>query len=359
MSRTAGTSAQLLALARANLRYWPTVAPIVRDELARWERRAESISDATARELAVAKLNRERFNPRLAATFATLAPREHRRCVTEAIVALQVAYDYVDAVTEGPGPEPGRAAESEALQRAFIDAVGLDRQPSCEDTYLSDLTAAVNQRLARLPGARAVERVLRQAAERCVHAQALGHAAPLAGDCELEAWARQQAHGTGLLWPEWLAGAQASVLCLHALIAAAADAYATQKQARQLDTLYLSIGALTMLDSLVDREEDLAAGEHGYLRHYANVEQMGRCLQALATQSARRARELPNAGHHLVTLAGVIALYASAPTAGEPSARSVFLRVRAGEPRGLIAPTLALMRAWRAGDRALGALGTI
>jgi tetraprenyl-beta-curcumene synthase len=326
----------LAALACANLRYWPTVAPIVRQELVRWERRAAMIPDPALRAPALDKLRRERFNPRLAATLATLAPRRHRRGVTEAIVALQVAYDYLDVVGE---------------QDALNDLA--------DGGYLAELANAVTQRLDELPGASVVEPIARRAAERCARAQALGHAAVHAGDAELRAWAAGQAAGTGLLWQEWLAGAQASVLSVHALLTAAADEGTTGERARRIDALYLSLGALTMLDSLIDREQDLAIGERGYLRHYANAEQMGRSLQRLATQAAYRARELPHAGHHLVTLAGVIAFYASAPAAGEPPARTVFARVRAGEPRGLIAPTLALMRAWRAADRIVAGVRAI
>jgi hypothetical protein len=53
----------------------------------------------------------------------------------------------------------------------------------------------------------------------------------------------------------------------HALLAAAADARTTAAEATRIDAAYFpSIGALTvLLDDLIDREEDLAGGEHNYL----------------------------------------------------------------------------------------------
>lgn len=335
------------ALLRANALYWPSVAPVVREQLAFWEGRALEIPDPLPRSLALGKLRAERFNPQLAATLATLAPRPHRRSVAEAIVALQVAYDYLDALTEQPHIPP---SESERLHLDLIDAVTLDRQPSGEDAYLGELARAVNDRLALLPGVDALVEVAPRAALRCAQAQTRAHAAARHGDEPLEQWARERAGDGALAWPEWLAGAQASVLCLHALIAAAADERATHEQARQLDELYQSIGALTMLDSLIDREQDRGAGELGYIRHYEDGEQMGMRLAAVARRAAAQARTLPHAGHHLMTLTGVVAYYGSAPQARDPSARVVFEHVNA-ELRPLITATLAVMRAWRLAKR--------
>ncbi|HKH79631.1 MAG TPA: DUF2600 family protein, partial [Solirubrobacteraceae bacterium] len=90
------------ALLLASARYWSTVAPVVRSQLARWERRAQAIEDPVLRRLALSKLSEERFNVELATALATPAPRARRGQVVEAIVALQVAYDYLDALTESP-----------------------------------------------------------------------------------------------------------------------------------------------------------------------------------------------------------------------------------------------------------------
>ena len=102
------------------------------------------------------------------------------------------------------------------------------------------------------------------AARRCVQAQTRLHAAATLGDGQLERWAREHAEGSGLQWREYAAGGASSVLAVHALIAAAADPATTKSDAERIDRAYLAIGAvITILDSLVDRAADAAAGQRG------------------------------------------------------------------------------------------------
>jgi hypothetical protein len=111
----------IFALVAANARYWTSVAPVVRAQLARWERRARAIPDPALRATALEKLREERFNAEVAATLATLAPRAQRARTAEAIVALQVAYDYLDGLTEQPAADPLRSGRQ--LSVAFTDAL--------------------------------------------------------------------------------------------------------------------------------------------------------------------------------------------------------------------------------------------
>jgi tetraprenyl-beta-curcumene synthase len=368
-----------LALLLANARYWSTVAPLVHAQLARWERRAREIPDPALQATARRKLHEERFNVEVAATLASTAPRAHRRTAVEAIVALQVAYDYLDLLTEQPLADP--LADGRRLFAAFTDALTPEAPPSGayypqpppgdgagearrserprvgDGGYLGELVGTVRLALARLPAAGAVAETAQRSAGRCAEAQVLIHAAARArpgsggqGIAELERWARREAAGTALQWPELLAGAGASVLAVHALIAAAAERRTTPREAEALAAVYLSVGALTMLDSLVDHREDIETGELGFLRCYESPEQMGRRLASVAADAAQRARGLRNGSHHVVTLVGVVAYYASAPAARGPHALPVTERLR-GELRPLIAPTLALLRGWRLAKR--------
>jgi tetraprenyl-beta-curcumene synthase len=398
------------ALLLANARYWSGVAPRARSQLARWERRARAIPDPLLAGAARAKLGEERFNAELAATLATLAPRAQRARALAAIVALQVAYDYLDTLTEQPTAARLLADpldDGRRLHRALLDAVSpgaetrggyYDSLAHTEDGgYLRELVDTVRGALDGLPSAGEIRDVARGVAERCAEAQVLAHAAALGGDAELQRWARSRAAGqqlggeratlaenplgeqrtalaanqpgeTGtalagnlsggertllageqravLEWPEFLAGAQASVLSLHALIAAAADERTSTDDAERIDALYLSIAVLTMLDSLIDSEQDAASGEPGYARHYDSPEQLAMRLGQLARDAARQTRDVPHAGHHAMTLVGVVAFYASAPAASDPLARPAITRLR-GELRPLMAPTLLVMRSWR------------
>jgi len=363
LSTLAGASG---ALVLANLRYWSTVAPIVRTQLARWEQAARSIPDPALRALASGKLRDERFNAQVAATLGTLAPRSHRVRVIEAIVALQVLYDYIDVLSEQPAVEP--PIDARLLLTALRNAVTLDidgggdaetnhahayqadRPGPADGGYLQALVDTVRTTLARLPNAATVAPVAGASAERCAEAQILNHDASRSGIVQLRRSATAQASGTGLGWQEYLAGATASVLAIHALIAAAADARTTHRDAAELDAVYLSIGALTMLDSLIDQEEDIAAGQLGYVQYYADPDVFAQRLATVARDTVARARGLPGGTHHIVILTGVVAYYASAPGANSAFARPLTAPIRR-ELAPLITPTLALMRGWRAGKR--------
>jgi tetraprenyl-beta-curcumene synthase len=337
-----------VALVLANLRYWSTVAPHVRVQLARWEQAARAIGDPELRGLALGKLRDEHFNVEVAATLATLAPRSKRASVVEAIVALQVMYDYLDVLSEQPPPE--NLPASRHLFTAFTDALILNGPVVPGGDYLQVLSETIRAALARLPSAATIAPVAGASAARCAQAQILNHDASHSGIEEARRWARLHASGTGLGWQEYLAGASASVLAIGALIAAAADPTTTRADAEDLDALYLSIGALSMLDSVVDLDEDIAAGQLGYLQYYDSPQLMATRLATVARDAVARARRLPNGPHHVMTLVGVVAYYASAPTASSDFARPLTTPVRRAL-RPLITPTLALMRGWRAARR--------
>jgi hypothetical protein len=367
-----------LALAVANARYWTSVAPIARTQLRRWEQRARQIPDSALRELALAKLQTERFNAEVAATLATLAPRAQRARTVEAIVALEVMYDYLDGLTEQPVADPLRSGRR--LFEAFTDAVvaapaarshlaptktgagaqGSDyfRDHRADDGgYLSALSAATSAALAWLPAWSAVAGTALQSAARCAEAQVRVHAAPRAGAAQLEQWARTQATSTTLPWRELMAGAVSSVLALHALIAAAASARTTAADAAAIDSAYLSISALsTMLDSVIDYEQDSTRGEAWYVCHYDGRAVLADRVAAVTSDARRRVGTLPHAAHHTMTLVGVAAYYTSAPQARRGIAAPVTRR--AHEQLGpVLAPTMAVMRAWRGAKALRQALG--
>src|ERR1700682_3946753 len=115
------------ALVLANARYWSTVAPLVHTQLDYWGQRAEEIPDPALREVALANLREEGFNAQATATLATLAPRKHRKSVVEAVVGLQVIYDYLDSLVERPLADP--LGEGHRLYHALVDAVVLNTEP--------------------------------------------------------------------------------------------------------------------------------------------------------------------------------------------------------------------------------------
>lgn len=402
----------VLNLTVANARYWTSVAPVVRAQLRRWERRAQEIPDPALRALALQKLREERFNAEVAATLATLAPRTRRARTVQAIVALQLAYDYLDGLTEQPAEDPLRTGLQ--LSLAFTDALGgtprwepdgagaggepahdharargggpaqagdyfasAGGEPAHDDTrtrggepaqtgdyfahhpsddggYLAELSAATSAALAGLPAWSAVSETARASAELCAEAQVRVHATLRTATAELEQWATARAAGTRFEWREFLAGAVSSVLALHALIAAAASERTTPAQAAAIDSAYLSISALsTMLDGAIDYEADCAGGVPWLVRQYEDTATLADAVGTVIGDAKAQARTLPNAGHHELMLVGVAAYYASAPQAGRGIAAALMGRARE-ELGPSLGPAIATMRAWRAAKRLRG-----
>jgi hypothetical protein len=348
-----------IALLLANARYWPTVAPRVRSALGHWGERAAAIPDPILSRLAIEKLRDERFNAEVAATLATLAPRARRRQAVETIVALQVMYDYLDAVIEQQTSDP--LTNGKQVFQALIDAVGPAtasghdyyrcNSRSDDGGYLEELVGAVRAGLAQLPASSAIADVARLAAARCAEAQVRIHAVGQAGTNQLQGWAEREARGTGLPPREFVAGAMSSVLALHALVACAAEPSTTPEQARAIDAMYSWISALgTMLDSLIDYQLDARTGESQYLRSYADLDTFAQRVIAVSQGAARMAFMTPSPGHNIMTLVGVVAYYTSAPQATRSPAGPVTSHIHR-ELQPLIGPTLALMRGWRLSKR--------
>ena len=349
---TAGRLA--LALAIANLRYWLTVAPRVRRELRRWQRHADAIPDHTLRAHALGKLTDAGSHAQITATLATLAPLRRRAHVITAIVAFEVIYDYLDAVSEQPVPDPLRNGRQLYLALRFALAdddaqVNFYRHhPQRDDGgYLAALAATCRAAFLTLPAAAAVAPVALRIAACCGEAQTRSHAVAREGSGQLLRWAASQARASGLTDSEVAAAFAASVLTVHALIAAAAEARTTRADATGIASAYLPVCALTtLLDSLVNRDRDRASGSHSYLAYYPDDDIAAERLGALAEHALAGARSLRHASHHAMAVTGTAAYYLSTWEAGSAGTPPAARRLTA-ELRPLIAPILLLFRLWR------------
>jgi tetraprenyl-beta-curcumene synthase len=352
-----------LALACAQARYWFGVAAVVRGQLRRWQTRAAGIPDPLLRSLALNKLKDERFNAEVAAMISTIASPRYRERAVEAIVALQVMYDYLDALTEQPTDDPIR--DGLQCSTAFVDAVTVSTQPTTDyyafyrgggdAGYLAELVGTVRETLRGLPAAEAIAELIPASTARCAEAQVRIHAAPHSGNEQLEQWAASAAIGSELHWREWLFGAMGSVVAAHALIASAANKRTTPEQANELDRTYLSLCVLTTaLDHVVDRERDLLTGEQSYLGLYDSRQELALELTRVARRVSERSHTMPHGPHHAMILSGVVAYYTSQSSALGEFAAPITEGVR-DELRPLITPTLATMHVWRLAKRASSA----
>jgi tetraprenyl-beta-curcumene synthase len=314
-----------VAVAAALASYRRGILPAARAELRRWRGAAAVVPDPELRAAALAAIDRKGSNSEAIAVFALLAPRPARERALGAMTALQLAIDYLDTLGEQPLARPLEAGL--ALHDALVDAVEPDAAradwyrayPRRDDGgFLGALVDACRRQLARLPAHPRLGGAIRSAARRCGEGQAHTHAATAQGAAELERWTRSLPAEPGYEWWEVAAGASSSV-AVHALIAAAADRRTTAEIAALTDAAYHpSVGALTvLLDDLVDRGVDEAAGEHNYMRCYRDGEQAGDRLALISSLARTRLEPLPHRGRHAAILAGVAGFYLGALPAEE------------------------------------------
>lgn len=362
-----------LALAGANARYWTTVAPLAWRELRRWRARAQLIDDAGLRAHALAKLREDDGNVKTTVTLATLAPLRRRASTVRAIVSLQVMYDYLDAVSEERFENGATCGDAlfGAFDAAFSAAAETDfyrGHPRRDRSgYLDALAATCREAQAPLPRLPAVAALASAIAAHSGRAQELSHRAGTGDVGALERWAAAEAAAAttgvapphsgaappsttpagGLAWWELAAGSAASILAVHALLAIAADPRTTVRDAERTASAYrLAATLTTLLDSLVDHERDVAAGEHSYVAYYASPAVAAERIAAVARRTAEAAGGLRRAPHHLMTVAGIAGFYLSAPGAESTFAAPAAARVTA-ELRPLIVPILWIFRSWR------------
>jgi tetraprenyl-beta-curcumene synthase len=309
------------AFSRTALSYLFHVLPAVRAELAHWQAHAARIPNPGLRFHAREALLK-RGNIEGAALFATLAPRRYRRLTVRALVAFQSAYNYLDALSEVPNKDP--VANGARLHRALITAVHpcaqhcdyYEHNPEVDDGgYLVAMAEACRGALACLPSFCAITPTARAAAARIVDFQALNLSQAQGGYGAMRRWASEETMpGSRLQWWETAAAAGSS-LPIHALIAAAAAPDVDSRDAREIDRAYFPwTGAVhSLLDSLVDLEEDHLQGRKSLLAYYRSPAEAAIRLGALASRARDVVERLPSRDTHRVILTAMCSYYLSAP----------------------------------------------
>lgn len=357
----------LAAFLDAALRYWLTVFPRATRGMRHWQGRAGQIPDPVLRRLGIESL-RERSNIEGAAAFAAFAPRAHRAAVVRALVAFQAAYNYADLLSEQPHEDAianGRRLHEALLAALDPEAGKLDYyalHPQHDDGgYLQEMVETARAALSTLPSFSTVASSAQLAAERIVTFQSLNVGTEQGDHIALAQWARERTpsgSSSGLQWWE-VAAAAGSSLGVHVLIAAAAEPELQRAEVAAIEDAYFPwIGALhSLLDNLVDRQEDVRTDQPSLVAYYASPAQAAARLQALAMQAVSRARALPHGRRHLIILAAMAGNYLSNPEANAPDVRDVAQSVldAIGD---LAMPTLLVFKLRRLGS-ALGTTATV
>jgi tetraprenyl-beta-curcumene synthase len=313
------------------VRYLLQVLPNVRSELNDWRTRADEIPNPKLRHHALQALGKK-GNIEGAALFATFAPASHRRRTIRALVAFQTAYNYLDALSELPSNDP--IANGEQLHQALLTGLHPDAEhpdyyrynPDTGDGgYLAAIVERCRSAVTALPSYDAIAPTAREAAGRIVDFQALNLNEHQGGHDALRRWATEiTPTSSGLQWWETAAAAGSS-LAVHALIAGAADSQLDSWEAGEIDCAYFPwAGALhSLLDSLVDRQEDHERGQRSLLGYYHSRAETAIALDALAYRARTASECLPDPHAHRVVLTAMCSYYLSAPECYTAEAQTI------------------------------------
>jgi tetraprenyl-beta-curcumene synthase len=346
-------SADFVCTAR---RYWMGVFPRVLREVHRRRMLAAHIPDPALRRFALEALGRKHENLEGAAAFAALVPRANRPMVVRALVACQAICDYLDLLSEQPSRDP--IANGYRLHEALIVATTpgephrdyYAHHPQGEDGgYLRMLIDGARSALSALPSLSSVVDPLGLATERIAVYQSFNHGDAQGSYEPFERWAAQTTNPhTGLRPWETAAGA-GSTLAIFALIAAAADPRLRFSAAREVESAYFPwICSLhSLLDSLVDHEEDIASEGRALVGYYSSPRDAAHRMGVIAKEAMGRVRALPDGRRHALILAAMASFYlcelrSSTSPHAQLAAASVLDAIG-----GLAVPTMAILTARR------------
>jgi tetraprenyl-beta-curcumene synthase len=299
---------------------------------------AEAIPDARLRELALRSLQRKGCNVEGAAAFELLAHRRFSPGLIRALTAGQTLCDYVDLLAEQPVLDP--VANGYRLHEALIVAVSPGESHRDyyrhsewreDGGYLLELVEDVREGLEGLAHRDLVAMPLRHMAKRIASYQSFNHGD---GDGSFEPftrWAYEHVDpDAGLSWWETGAGF-GSTLMLFALIASAATPGLTAADVAAIERAYFPwIGVLhTLLDSLVDFDEDMGVHGRCLFDCYRSADHAAERLAAIAREALRRAAALPSGRRHVLILIAMTGFYLrEVGDSRSPHARAVAAALR-------------------------------
>lgn len=298
--------------------YWLSIFPHLCGQLRHWHRRAAEIPDDALRRAALEALRVKRGDLEGAVAFAVFAPATMRHVLVPGIAAWEIAFDYLDSISEMPNPDP--IANGQTLNQALLNALDPDaRHPNYyalhmregDGGYLAGLVDTCRNMVKRLPSYARVAETSQRVVSRIVAYQSLNHGDSFGSHAAFAQWARSQAIGEAdLKWWE-IAAAAGSQLTVLALLTAAADARLTDERVVSLESVYFPwIAALsTLLDSLVDQPRDNAEGQFNLVDYYDSPQEAAQRLGAIAREAVTQVHSLPDASHHALLLGSMAAFF--------------------------------------------------
>jgi tetraprenyl-beta-curcumene synthase len=218
--------------------------------------------------------------------------------------------------------QPGRSASGSGGRPRWSSGSRAPRDDG--DDYLGALVSACRGALAKLPSYPALASAALDAAESAIAYQVHNAGAHTpAGLARMERWAAAQTPaGTDLRWWE-AAAAAGSSLGLFAALAAAAEEKLEPGDIEALSSACFSaIGELhSLLDHLIDVEEDAGSGQLNLLSFYSGPRQVAERMRLSAERARALARKSPFAIRYELVLAAMAGFYLSSSEARTSAAR--------------------------------------
>jgi tetraprenyl-beta-curcumene synthase len=344
---------QATLFVRSAWRYWAGVFPQVRAELRRWRSRAIQIPDHALRQAALEAQSTKWRDLEGAAAFAVFAPASIRKTLVRGIAAFEIAFDYLDTLTEMSNSNP--VANGWQLNQALLIALEPGaRHPDYyalhirrrDGRYLEELIDSCRASITTLPSLSVVTDPARRALERIVVYQSLSHVDARDSRATFARWASSHTSAAADLYWWEIGAATGSQLLVLALLAAAADPALSPQRAVMLEHAYFPwVAALsTLLDSLIDQSRDRVEGHQNLIDYYGSSQEVVTRLQMITREALRRIAVLPDADHHIILLAAMVALFDRAAQGCAPDTR-LATRAVLNAMGALATPALLIFRA--------------
>jgi tetraprenyl-beta-curcumene synthase len=337
-------------------RYWFAIFPRVGVEIRRLRTLAARVPDPLLRDVAQSALAQKALNLEGAAAFATLAAADERPRVVRTLVACQALCDYLDLLCEQPCEDP--VANGHALHEALSAAIASgdasgDYYRHCSHVgdggYLRSLVQCVHDGIASLPSRHMVAEPLACAAGRVAAYQTLNHLDAESSHEPFRSWASVESRSyANLCW--WEAGAAAgSPLSLHVLVGVGSQHDLRAEEVQAVDDAYFPwVDALhSLLDSLVDRGEDLAMGAPRLIDCYPTPEAAATRIWLIAREALARTWALPRGRRHALLVAAMTCFYLCDLRRSSSPHVQLIARSLLAEIGWVAAPSMSMLRTRR------------
>jgi tetraprenyl-beta-curcumene synthase len=329
----------------------------VKAETSLWRARAGAIPDPTTRDHALEAMDEGRVLIDGAALFWILPPRR-RLDLLRLLVALQTLLNFLDLVLErearGPDRRPGSwmwlAREALDLTRPPPDRE-IKARLGDDGGYLSALVMACRGGCAALPNYQHARGLLVREATRSRAFEIEHDRDAPRRSATMQAHVAQHFRGvTGITWWELVGGASALLGAMVVLALAADEATTPDDLLHAADAYVWVASAAALLDSYVDRPDDVSSGAHNWFDYYPSDGHATRRVAELLQGAVSRISALRNGERHVVIVASMAALWLSSDTARRTDLRHITATM-ARSGGGMTRLLIPILRAWRVAYR--------